>query len=314
MNRQAKSLFRTPHFASLKTFARVDPKLPVLIGELGDGGRALIGVKVADEDMLLALYLTEFELLGARYKIVSFQNIRDELEQGEVDYAQRLIKVLRHEIMNSVTPITSLTQLLEERLVDPDSGCVSVKELSSEEQRDLARSLASIQSRGRGLLRFVQAYGQLANLPRPNFANVDVRSLFDRVHALMSPAFEAGVELAIDTGGEDLTVWADPQQIEQVLINLLKNAHEALKGRSDARVLLRGMRNDRGKVSIQVIDNGPGIDAAQSENVFLPFFTTKRDGTGVGLSVSRQIMLLHKGALKLKSSPGRGAEFTLRFR
>ena len=155
----------------------------------------------------------------------------------------------------------------------------------------------------------------LTNLPRPSIAEVDVAALLDRVHALMAPVLEAErVGLQVQAAGANMTVRADPQQIEQVLINLLKNAAEALAGRDDGRVVLRGARDDHGKVLIQVIDNGPGIDAAHLDNIFLPFFTTKRSGSGVGLSVSRQIMALNKGMLTVKTAPGAGSEFTLRFR
>ncbi len=315
MNREAKALFKTPHLASLKAFGRIDPQLPSAIAELGDGGRALIGVKIADESLQLALFATEFELLGERYKLISFQNIRDELEQREIDYSQKLIKVLTHEIMNSVTPIISLTKLIRDRMVDESSGELAVQNLSSDEQHDLARGLASIHSRGSGLLRFVQAYSVLTNLPRPSIADVDVAVLLDRVQALMAPALEAdGARLQVQIAGANLLVRADPQQIEQVLINLLKNAAEALAGREGGQVLLRGSRDDHGKVLIQVIDNGPGIDVAHLEDIFLPFFTTKRSGSGVGLSVSRQIMALNKGMLTVKTAAGAGSEFTLRFR
>jgi nitrogen fixation/metabolism regulation signal transduction histidine kinase len=316
MNRQAKALFKTPHLASLKSFARIDPQLPEAIAALADGSRALIGVKIEDEALQLALFATEFELPGGRYKLISFQNIRDELEQREIDYSQKLIKVLTHEIMNSVTPIISLTKLIGDRLVDEKSGGeLALQELPSDEQQDLARGLASIQSRGSGLLKFVQAYSALTNLPRPSFAAVDVAALLDRVHALMKPALEAeGLRFEAQTAGANLSVRADPQQIEQVLINLVKNAAEALAGRTDGRVVLRGARDDQGKVLIQVIDNGPGIDPALLDDIFLPFFTTKRSGSGVGLSVSRQIMALNKGLLTVKTARGSGSEFTLRFR
>jgi two-component system nitrogen regulation sensor histidine kinase NtrY len=315
MNREAKSLFKTPHLSSLKSFARIDPLLPAAIEELADGGRALVSVRNADESLQLALYATEFELLGERYKLISFQNIRDELEQREIDYSQKLIKVLTHEIMNSVTPIISLTKLIRDRLVDEATGQLQVQNLSRDEQHDLARGLASIHSRGSGLLKFVQAYSVLTNLPRPNLAEVDVAVLLDRMHALMSPALEGdGVQLQVQASGANLVVRADPQQIEQVLINLLKNAAEALAGRDGGRVILRASRDDHGKVLVQVIDNGPGIEAAHLDDIFLPFYTTKRSGSGVGLSVSRQIMALNKGLLTVKSAPGAGCEFTLRFR
>jgi two-component system, NtrC family, nitrogen regulation sensor histidine kinase NtrY len=313
MNREAKALFKTPHLASLKSLGRVDAQLPAAIEDLGDGGRAMISVKNADEALTLALFATEFELLGERYKLISFQNIRDELEQREIDFSQKLIKVLTHEIMNSVTPIISLTKLIRDRMVDEKTGELATN-LSSDEQHDLARSLTSIHSRGSGLLKFVQAYSVLTNLPRPSIAEVDVVALLDRVHALMAPALETeGASLQVQVAGANLTVRADPQQIEQVLINLLRNAAEALAGRG-GHVILRVARDDHGKVLIQVIDDGPGIDAAHLDNIFLPFFTTKRSGSGVGLSVSRQIMALNKGMLTVKTAPGAGSEFTLRFR
>ncbi len=315
MNREAKALFKTPHLASLKAFNRIDAQLPAAIAELADGGRVLVSVRISDEALQLALFATEFELLGERYKLISFQNIRDELEQREIDYSQKLIKVLTHEIMNSVTPIISLTKLIRDRLVDEQNGALAMHTLTGEEQNDLARGLASIQSRGSGLLKFVQAYSVLTNLPRPSFAEVDFAVLLDHVHALMAPALASeGVVLEVQVTGANLTARADPQQIEQVLINLLRNAAEALAGREQGRVVLRGARDDHGKALIQVIDNGPGIDAAHLDDIFLPFFTTKRSGSGVGLSVSRQIMALNKGMLTVKTAPGNGSEFTLRFR
>jgi signal transduction histidine kinase len=315
MNREAKRLFRTPLLGTLASLERIDPKLPAQLESLADGERALIQLRIDGEPVQLASYVTEFQLLGERHRLISFQNIRDELEQREVDFSQKLIKVLTHEIMNSVTPIISLTKLIRDRLVDEKSGELTLQNLASDEQQDLARGLASIHSRGSGLLKFVQAYSALTNLPRPSLVDVDVAALLDRVHALLAPALEAeGVSLEVQAVGANLTVRADPQQIEQVLINLVKNAAEALAARDDGRVVLRGARDDQGKVLIQVVDNGPGIEAAHLDDIFLPFFTTKRSGSGVGLSVSRQIMALNKGLLTVKTALGSGSEFTLRFR
>jgi len=315
MNREAKRLFRTPLLGSLASLERIDPKLPAQLESLADGEHTLIQLRIDGEPVQLASYVTEFQLLDERHRLISFQNIRDELEQREVDFSQKLIKVLTHEIMNSVTPIISLTKLISDRLVDQKSGELAVQGLAGEERQDLARGLASIHSRGSGLLKFVQAYSALTNLPRPSFADVDVAVLLDRVHALMAPALQAeGVSLQVQAVGANWTVRADPQQIEQVLINLVKNAAEALAGRQDGRVVLRGARDDGGKALIQVIDNGPGIDTAHVDDIFVPFFTTKRSGSGVGLSVSRQIMALNKGLLTVKTALGSGSEFTLQFR
>src|SRR5262245_59994558 len=315
MNREAKRLFRTPLLGSLASLERIDPKLPAQVESLADGEHTLIQLRIDGEPVQLVSYVTEFQLLDEHHRLISFQNIRDELEQREIDFSRKLIKVLTHEIMNSVTPIISLTKLISDRLVDEKSGELSVEGLARDERQDFARGLASIHSRGSGLLKFVQAYSELTNLPRPTCTAVDVAALLDRVHALMAPALEADdLSLQVQAVGANLTVRADPQQIEQVLINLVKNAAEALAERDNGLVVLRGARDDDGKVLIQVIDNGPGIEAAHLDDIFLPFFTTKRNGSGIGLSVSRQIMALNKGLLTVKTALGSGSEFTLRFR
>ena len=314
MNREAKRLFSTPLLGSLASLERIDPRLPAQLESLADGEHTLIQLRINGEPVQLASYVTVFQLLDERHRLISFQNIRDELEQREIDFSRKLIKVLTHEIMNSVTPIISLTKLISDRLVDEKSGELAVQGLAGDERQDLARGLASIHSRGSGLLKFVQAYSALTNLPRPSFADVDVAALLDRVRTLMAPALEAdGVGLQVQAA-DALIVRADPQQIEQVLINLVKNAAEALAERDDGAVVLRGAHDDRGNTLIQVIDNGPGIDAAHLDDIFVPFFTTKRSGSGVGLSVSRQIMALNKGLLTVKTALGSGTEFTLRFR
>lgn len=313
MNEQAKKLFRTPQLPSVRSLKRIGDGLPERIEALRDGDHDLIDVKVGDESLQLAVFATEFELLGRRYKLISFQNIRDELEQREVDFSQKLIRVMTHEIMNSVTPIIALTKVIEDSLLQSDAD--GSDSAAAEERKDLLRSLASIQSRGSGLLRFVQAYSTLTNLPRPRTADVDVAGVLKQVDTLMAPTLHAGgVALETEVAADELSVRADPEQIQQVLINLVKNANEALLGREDGRVRLRAARGDHGDVIVQVIDNGSGIDEGQLNDIFVPFFTTKRSGSGVGLSISRQLMLLNKGMISVKTERGAGTEFTLRFK
>jgi nitrogen fixation/metabolism regulation signal transduction histidine kinase len=311
MNEQAQKLFDTPRLPSVRSLRRVDAALPERIEEMRDGDRALVNVKVGDEQLQLALFVTEFELLGEGYKLISFQNIRDELEQREADFSQKLIRVLTHEIMNSVTPIIALSKVIEDALLEEPGGSVR----SPAEREDLLRSVSSIQSRGSGLVRFVQAYSSLTNLPRPKCRQVDVADLLKQVDALMAPVLrESGVELTTELDEPGLSVSADPEQIQQVLINLVKNANEALAGRSEGRVKLRASRDQHGGVTVHVIDNGPGIEEPHLGNIFVPFFTTKRSGTGVGLSISRQLMVLNKGLISVKTALGAGTEFVLKFR
>jgi len=313
MNRQAKRLFRIPHLNSLQSLQRIDPALPAEVESLVDGDRLLIRPRIDGEPLQLVVYLTEFVLLDRKYRLISFQNIRDELEQREVDFSQKLIKVLTHEIMNSVTPIIALCKVIEESLGGADAKGLRPDELPDAD--DLRRSVASIQSRGDGLLRFVQAYRSLTSLPKPNRQPVDVRELLAETITLLAPTLEPnGILLETRIDGEGLTIEADPEQLQQVLINLVRNAVEALDGRSDGRVVLGASRDGEGRTSIRVTDNGPGIPEEHIENVFVPFFTTKRGGTGVGLSVSRQILFLNRGLISVRSNAGRGAEFTLQFR
>jgi nitrogen fixation/metabolism regulation signal transduction histidine kinase len=314
MNRQTKRLFRMPQIASLGALARIDPTLPAELESMSDGDRRLIRVRIAGESMQLALYVTEFELLDRRYKLISFQNIRTELEQREVDFSSKLIKVLTHEIMNSMTPIIALCKVIEESLTEAIADGRAAEPAQLPDADDLLRSVASIQSRGDGLLRFVQAYRSLTSLPEPMRKRVDVGELLTQTKTLLAPAIEdAGVTLATRIDGEDLAIEADPEQIQQVLINLVNNAVEALHGRSDGRIVLSAARNGDAETTIRITDNGPGIDEHQLENIFVPFFTTKKHGTGVGLSVSRQIMFLNRGLISVTAEPGRGTEFSLQF-
>ena len=314
MNKEAKRLFRTPYLDSLASLRRIDPRLPEQLEALADGARALIQLRIEDEPVQLASYVTEFQLLDLGYRLISFQDIRNELEQREVDFSQKLIKVLTHEIMNSVTPIISLCKVIEQSLSGSAGRAASSSAESDYDSDDLLRSVASIQSRGDGLLRFVQAYSSLARLPAPNPKLVDVKCLLDDTVSLMAPTLETrSLSLHSRVGPMPLTVKADPEQLQQVLINLVRNAIEALDGREDGEIVLTAEREDRKRIIIRVSDNGPGIPEEQLENIFVPFFTTKRNGTGVGLSVSRQIMFLNRGLISVKTAPNQGSEFSLQF-
>jgi two-component system nitrogen regulation sensor histidine kinase NtrY len=314
MNDPARRLFGVPHLNSVRSFARIDERLPELLQKLGDAERTLLSVQRGDDTLQLVLYATQFELLEQKYTLVSFQNIRDELDRQEIDSWQKLIRVLTHEIMNSVTPITSLSGLIRDTLIDDSHASPGFRALSLPEQSDILRSVTAIHTRSTGLLEFVEAYRRFAKLPRPTFAEVDVGMLLERVRTLLSQDLE-GKHIALEVRRPDpaLRVRVDATQIEQVLINLLHNAAEAVADRAAPRIELRGLRNEQGGVLLQVIDNGVGIDPVHLDSIFVPFFTTKRNGTGVGLSVSRQIMLANRGFISVRSTLGEGTTFTLKF-
>jgi nitrogen fixation/metabolism regulation signal transduction histidine kinase len=314
LNEPARKLFGVPHLHSLRSFERVDARLPQLLEQISDGDRTLISVRRNDETLQLVLFATRFELVDRAYKLVSFQNIRDELDRHEIDSWQKLIRVLTHEIMNSVTPIISLSSVVRETLVD-EATPAGFRQLTARDQEDVLRGVSAIHSRSTGLLDFVQAYRSFANLPAPNFVEVNVLALLDRVRILMQQELAGrGVQLLLACADPQLGIRVDPHQIEQVLINLLRNALDALADRPSPRIELRGERDADGRVVLQVIDNGPGIDPAHRDNIFVPFFTTKRNGTGVGLSISRQLAHANRGVISAHAAPDGGSVFSLRFR
>jgi two-component system, NtrC family, nitrogen regulation sensor histidine kinase NtrY len=314
MNQPARQLFGLPFMNSWRTFGRVDPRLPDILQKMADGERTLLAVTREDDNLQLLLYATTFELLGERYKLVSFQNIREELDRQETESWQKLIRVLTHEIMNSVTPIISLSGLVRETMIDETTAPPTVRTLQPSQQNDMLRSVTAIHSRSRGLMDFVRAYRSFAKLPEPVLADVDARALLERARLLMSGDVERlRITLEVQCSGDGPAIRVDADQIEQVLINLIRNAIEALEAVPGPNIIMRASRNAQNEVLLQVIDNGAGIPAEHLESVFVPFFTTKRNGTGVGLSVSRQIVQLNRGWISVRSVAGEGCVFTLKF-
>ncbi len=321
INQPAQRMFDVPYLHSTRSFARIDERLPDLLMRLHDGERSLLDVRRGDETLQVVLYATTFELLGQRNKLISFHNIQDELDQQEIESWRKLIRVLTHEITNSVTPIISLSRLLRETLIDESHTPPTLRVPLPQEQSDIFRSVTAIHARSAGLLDFVQAYRSFAKLPDPVFSDIDARALLERVRTLMSQEIDAS-QITIDLQCREagLTLHADAGHTEQILINLLRNAVEALAGRPHPRIELRAFRSDQetlstgqAKILLQVIDNGAGIPPEHLDSIFVPFFTTKRNGTGVGLSISRQLMRVNRAGISVRSTPGEGTIFTLRF-
>jgi signal transduction histidine kinase len=213
-----------------------------------------------------------------------------------------------------VTPIISLSGLIRESMIDDTQSPPAFRALQPQEQDDMLRSVTAIHTRSSALLDFVQAYRSFSKLPAPEVSVVEVRPLLERVSTLMSQEADARrIAIDVQCSELDLSIRADPRQAEQVLINLLRNAVDALSDTAAPRIELRGLRNEQGTVVLQVADNGAGIAAEHLDNIFVPFFTTKRNGTGVGLSISRQLMHANRGVISVRSEPGEGSVFTLKF-
>ena len=317
INTAAKRILRQPYLKNVQALGDFSPKLVPTLMRLRSGEKALVKVVDGDELLQLAVYATEFKLRDERYTLVSIQNIQSELEEMEIEAWQKLTRVLTHEIMNSVAPIASLASTANDLLEDADvpaSGDGLAPEEWSDTISDVHGALQTIEKRSEGLLTFVNAYRRLTRVPRPDFRIFPVADLFDDIADLLEPQMRAqGIHFRRSIQPEELDLTADPELIEQVLINLVKNAMQAVAGTPEAEVRLQARIDDRGRAVIQVIDNGPGIVEEALEKIFIPFFTTKKEGSGIGLSLSREIMRQHGGSISAVSYPNERTVFTLRF-
>ena len=264
-------------------------------------------------ELQLTIQATEMRIRGNAVRLITMQNIQTELQKQELEAWQNLTRVLRHEIMNSITPISSLTSTLREildyDLVKKETGY----ELKNEGAEDLREGLDTIESRSKGLIRFIDAYREYTSLPQPKIKTVRMADLIDRVGQFMKQQIKkTSIDFSYSCESEYLTIQADEEMIEQVLINLVKNAMESLNQREGGEITLIGGATDN-HVYIDVIDNGPGIIKEALAKIFVPFFTTKKSGSGIGLSLSRQIMQMHNGALTVESEPDVRTVFSLKF-
>ncbi len=310
-------LYRLRQLAEIET---VHPGLSALLRNPSEGEPMLFRTSVQTD---LSIRPTTVRLRGRLLTVVSLQNIQPELQQKELEAWQNLTSVLRHEIMNSITPIVSLVGTIRD-IVDQDLPALLLpavpvifpppSSLSSlySPLEDLHLALSTIEKRGQGIMQFVDAYRHFTSIPRPNRMEVIVPALLKTVYALVRADAESRQIRITYTSPATLRIQADTGQIEMVLLNLIRNAMDSLSNHPDPVIELTGYA-ETGRVGIRVSDNGPGIEAAVLEKIFIPFFTTKKKGSGIGLSLSRQIMQAHDGQLMVQSLPGQGSVFTLFF-
>ena len=292
---------------------KINEDLYELILKLSSGQNEMIKVILKGELMQLSVYASEFKLQEVPHKLVSIQDIKEELETQELESWQKLIRVLTHEIMNSVTPISSLSSALNEMLIEEGGERKPVTQIPADDLDDMYKSLQTIEDRSKGLLKFVSHYKDLTRLPHPVFMNIKLEELFDHISNLMKKDMDKqNITFEVHSEGPELSIYADKDMILQVLINLLANARDALERKKNKKIKLAGFRIGE-KIFIQVSDNGPGIDQESIDKVFIPFFTTKKKGSGIGLSLARQIMRLHKGSIYFNTEEGKGTTFTLEF-
>jgi len=281
--------------------------------------KAINGLKAGENIMLrqsndkyLAIQVTEMKLRNKIYRLISIQNIQSELQQKELEAWQNLTKVLRHEIMNSITPISSLVSTLndifEEEINKKNTGPISDDVVS-----DITEALQTINNRSIALKNFVEGYRNFTQIPKPEIQSVPVKDLFKNIHKLMQAEIKKNhIQFTIEVLPSDLKLRIDPNLVEMVLINLVKNAIEAGRKKQDSIIRLRAFYETGLLPMIEVEDNGPGIIPEAMGQIFIPFYSTKPGGSGIGLSLSRQIMHLHHGNLTVESKTGKTV-FRLRF-
>jgi nitrogen fixation/metabolism regulation signal transduction histidine kinase len=312
-NSAARKLLKIKRVERISDLSVVSETLVHVFEKLKTGGRELARLKVGEEFLQLSIYAIELTLRGENVKLISIQNIQSELEEKEMEAWQNLVRVLTHEIMNSVTPISSLAGIVEEELA-PFISHENKDQLSHEQLTDIHLSLQTISKRSDGLIHFVKEFRSLTSIPKPKPTQLHIRSLLEELTMLHKRELaDNDVNLAISVYPDDLTITADKSMIEQVLINLLRNAIQAFEDQDDKTIEIKSSVNEKSRPVISVKDNGPGIDPEALEKIFIPFFTTKKAGSGIGLSLSRQIMRQHKGTLSVNSTVGVGTEFFMRF-
>ncbi|MFZ5999778.1 MAG: sensor histidine kinase [Bacteroidota bacterium] len=300
----------TTNLKNISELEKTNPQLLEAIKESAPGKSILYR---QGSDFQLTLQSTELRIRGNEVKLITLQNIQTELQKQELEAWQNLTRVLRHEIMNSITPISSLTSTLREILDYDLVKKDDVYELKNEGAEDLREGLNTIENRSKGLIKFIDAYREYTSLPTPKMKTVVVRDLIERVANFFKTEIKkTKIDFVHTCETEFLTIQADEEMVEQVLINLVKNAIEALGNTPNARIELNGKYQD-GRIIIEVIDNGHGIIKEAMAKIFVPFFTTKKSGSGIGLSLSRQIMQMHNGTLTVESEPEKRTAFYLKF-
>ncbi len=308
INHAGKKILNLSFLKNINSLKISHPDIYELITEIRHGNKIVKKVNINDEQKQMAFSVFEFRIGERNLTLLSIQDIHNVLEDKEVEAWQKLIRVLTHEIMNSLTPISSLSSTTYDliKLLDTETtGC-------KDNIQDIRDSLKTIHARSKGLIDFVNAYRNLAIIPKPILEILSVKDLISNtITILQNNIKKNGIEVIQNIDPESLEISADSSLIEQVLINLVINAIHALKDVQSPIIIVNSFLSDSGRVVIQVIDNGTGISDQNKSKIFIPFYSTKKS-SGIGLSLCKQIMKLHKGQISVTYIDGL-TTFTLAF-
>ncbi|TBW25912.1 HAMP domain-containing histidine kinase [Gramella sp. KN1008] len=308
MNDAFRSIVDCPSFKNIKFLESRNAELHLQLFDNYYQKPTAIDLPVKKEMIKVLISSSIFKLENESYKLMVIHNIENTLNKTESDAWKKLLSVMTHEIMNSIAPINSLAGTLKEHVKASREAMTN----SGMEVEDLENGLSSIEKRSQGLMKFAKTYRSLNKVTQLNIEKIGITELFKDIELLMKPSLK-DEELEFIVTEKDLDLEADPYLIEQVLINLILNALQASKSNAHPRVIVKASKNTEGMLSIQIADNGPGIPEEIVDQIFVPFFTTKKNGSGIGLSLCKQIMTLHGGKIKLQPNGAKGTVASLSF-
>lgn len=319
INSAARKLLGVKEVKNISQFRSISPLLVDTMVDLRTGGRDLIKFQRDGDEIQLAVYIIELSLRGKEFKLISLQNIQSELEEKEMEAWQNLIRVLTHEIMNSVTPISSLAATVETELYDFLHRDGDINHIPNEDVEDFHLAVKTIHNRSESLIKFVSDFRNMTRVKLPTIEEHKLCDILAHIISLLKYEIKReNIELVYSVEPEDLVFHVDKEQIEQVVINLVKNAIQALAendedGKTSKILEIKAYPHEDSGCYILIKDNGPGIEEEAMKKIFIPFFTTKKNGSGIGLSLSKQIMRNHRGNISAKSVQNVGTEFLLKF-
>jgi|WetSurMetagenome_2_1015567.scaffolds.fasta_scaffold00903_3 two-component system, NtrC family, nitrogen regulation sensor histidine kinase NtrY len=311
-NQAAFDLFGRPYFHNLTSFERINTDISNAIKKVKRGKNQLVKVVLKDELCLLTVSSAEFRFHDREYKLVTFYNIKPEMERQELESWKKLIRTLTHEVNNSAIPITNLTHYVSGVIVNDEGKFNDLTLLNHDQEEDLKTSLLTIEKRSDGLVSFINSTRNFTRTLKPDFKTICLKELFDRVFKLLSENLNvSGIKTVVEINPVSLETTIDPVLFEQVIINLILNSIEALKKAKEPEIIIKVHVASKQTIKITIADNGRGINKEDLGNIFVPYFTTKANGSGLGLSICRNIIDLHKGQISVNSSPGSGTLVTI---
>lgn len=314
LNKAACDILKQPQHKYWHRLANHVPWLVDEILKIRNGGKVLVDIGDEIDRKQLSVEVIEFKLLDHIHLIITFQDIRSEIEQKEIEAWHNVIRILAHEMLNSFTPVSSLATTIKSLTEDKEGELTNIEELDQEDIQDINTASATIKKRSDGLLAFVKDYRTISNIPVPEIQKLNVKQFLSDIQILMNPIVASNkIKLKLLSIPVNATIAADGNLIEQVLINLINNSIYALKGRKNPTISITcSVMVD--KTVIILKDNGMGIEEKILNQIFIPFYTTKKQGSGIGLSLSKNILKKHGGNLLVSSEAGVYSSFSLVFK